>query len=312
MKKRLCIIILSCTLLMVACENNNEEYSDMQVSTEQEVEQGSKDEQTVEIVETKTIEDSVLRETEISVEPTSEEFPKNVETNETELNGIKIVEIVIDDTNIAEQNKEVIKDEYGIYLSNPEASTELKDITDERINISFPSFEYNKGNAQYDESVKTSINKELQLACVDDDLELLTTGDLSDLNEYQVDYKIAKSEDNLISIQYVGQLYATSNAMSFSNGITLDTITGDKKSVEEYIKIEQSLLETVKSESIEINPESGYSKDDIVYFLETFISDYENGYIDEYTCYFLDESYVNLIVPVNVGNSSYFIIKILV
>lgn len=311
MKKKLVIIMLSCTLFMVACENN-EEHSNMQVSTEQETEQSNKHEQTVEIEETKFIEDSVVSETEVNIETTSEEVTKSTETNVSELNSIKNVEIVIDDINIAEQRKEVMTDEYDICLSNPTVSTELKDITDERINISFPSFEYNEGNAQYDESVQTSINKELQLACVDDDLELLTTGDLSDLNEYQVDYKIAKSEDNLISIQYVGQLYATFNAMSFSHGITIDTTTGNKKTVEDYIKIEQNLLETVKSESLEINPESGYSKDDIVYFLETFISDYENGYIDEYTCYFLDESYVNLIVPVNVGNSSYFIIKILV
>lgn len=273
MKKRLCAIIFSCGIFLMACQANQNENSDMQVVTEQKTE------------ETKASEEIISIETEPDIEV------DNTKTKEAQV-------------------REVVTNNYSISLSNSASSTELKDITDERITINVPFFAYKKESTQFNESVQELINKELQLTSVDDDLELLTSDDLSDLYEYQVDYVISKAEEELFSIQYWGQLYTTFRGMSFSQGITINAVTGEKIPVEQYVKIDEHLLDDLKKDEIQYESLAGYEKEDILFYLEEFISDYQKGYVDEYSCFFLDESSVNLIISTKGGNSNYIVLTI--
>jgi len=134
----------------------------------------------------------------------------------------------------------------------------------------------------------------------------LTSEDLSDLGEYEVDYVSETTDEEIFSIQFRGKIYTSQYVHDFSRGITMNALTGEKIPIENYLKIDENLLEEVVEGKKEFESYQGYETEDMFYSLQTFISDYENGFVDSYTCYFLDETGVKLIVPVQGGNTNYF------
>jgi len=190
-------------------------------------------------------------------------------------------------------------------ISTIKTIPELEEINDGRIKISMPEFTYHD-SSQRNEEVQSVINKEIQMAALGDHLEILTSEDLSDLGEYEVDYVSETTDEEIFSIQFRGKIYTSQYVHDFSRGITMNALTGEKIPIENYLKIDENLLEEVVEGKKEFESYQGYETEDMFYSLQTFISDYENGFVDSYTCYFLDETGVKLIVPVQGGNTNYF------
>ncbi len=245
------------------------------------------------------------------VEGTSE-----VKCAEPEANEESVVEevnsesfpVVIDEIRDMDKKREIEMDKYRISMGEVSASSVLKNITDSRVQINVPDFMYNEGMKD-DEKKQELINTEIHTTSVGEHLEILTSDDLSDLYEYQVDYVISKADEDVISIQYQGHIYTIANGMTFSRGITINTFTGEKIPVEQYLCIDEKLLEDVMNGKMKFTSSAEYEVEDMLYYFEMFISDYASGYVDVFTCYFLDDRGVNLIVPIQGGNSGYFVVE---
>ncbi len=194
---------------------------------------------------------------------------------------------------------------YCIYTL--ETIPELKGMNDERISLSIPEFNYND-LSQGNKEIQSLINKEMKMAALGDHLDILMSEELSDLEEYEVDYVIEKSGENLCSMQFQGNIHTHQYIHNFARGITINILTGEKIPIENYMKIDENLLVEIEEGKKAFESNKKFKTKDMIYDLQTFIADYENGLVDSYTCYFLDGKGINLIVPVQGGNTDYFFV----
>ena len=209
-----------------------------------------------------------------------------------------------------EKIQEVTTSNYTLSKSDHTMSTQLKDITDERVMIQLPKFAYNDASAWNNESIQDAINKELELASVGEHIAWLLPQDIRELYEYTVEYDITKATDDVVSVCYVKELYDRSLGAHYAEGITFDPQTGKKISVEEYVTIDEHLLEEVKNDRIRFESLPGYDDEFMMGYLEEFIESYTSGNKDRYSCFYLQDNEINLIIPVTYRNANYFLIKI--
>ena len=206
--------------------------------------------------------------------------------------------------------QEVTTSNYTLSKSDHMMSMQLKDITDERITIEFPKFSYHEESVWNNERIQDLINQELELASVGEHITWLLSQDIRELYEYTVEYDITKATDDIISVCYDKELYDRSRGAHYAEGITFNPQTGEKISVEAYVAIDQHLLEGVKSGKICFESWSGYDDEFMLGYLETFIESYSSGNKNQYSCFYLQENVINLIIPVTYGNANYFLLKI--
>ena len=231
---------------------------------------------------------------------------------------VKIDEQYIEDGDVTteediadkEKIQEVTTSNYTLSKSDHTMSTQLKDITDERVTIQFPKFSYNDESAWNNESTQDAINKELELASVGEHIAWLLPQDIRELYEYTVEYDITKATDDVVSVCYVKELYDRSLGAHYAEGITFDPQTGEKISVEEYVTIDEHLLEEVKNGRIRFESLPGYDDEFMMGYLEEFIESYTSGNKDQYSCFYLQDNEINLIIPVTYRNANYFLLKI--
>lgn len=109
---------------------------------------------------------------------------------------------------------------------------------------------------------------------------------------------------------YVKELYDRFLGAHYAEGITLDPQAGEKISVEEYVTIDEHLLEEVKNSRIRFESLPGYDDEFMMGCLEEFIESYTSGNKDQYSCFYLQDDEINLIIPVTYRNANYFLLKI--
>ncbi|MDE6747579.1 MAG: YARHG domain-containing protein [Lachnospiraceae bacterium] len=171
----------------------------------------------------------------------------------------------------------------------------------------FPQIYYSREYGDYQNSkIETAINQELFNAIGYADY--LSDRDTRLLREIMMDYEITKADDELISIKYYGTVLDVWHENDICYGITIDIQTGEKVALSEIMTLEDNLVERV--ENGEIKMSSPYDWEVSVGYIEEFYEDYQKGLRDDYTCYYLEEDAVNLVIDTMRGNNNYFILRI--
>lgn len=203
--------------------------------------------------------------------------------------------------------------DYAIYPSViteenlPEKSPYL--IWPTSIKLQFPQFYYFRESEKFDEETEVQINEKLFSGSVRNDTRDLVGRDNTDEKERNADYMIIMADENMFSIKYESYIYTVWNAYEFCNGVTVDIHTGECMKISDFVSVDESLIEKVKNEEIEyFSP--GFRKEYVLYLLESFIEDYNNGSVDTYNCFYADEDYVYIVIPTIGGNSHYFTLKL--
>lgn len=168
----------------------------------------------------------------------------------------------------------------------------------------FPQIYYSREYGDYQNSkIETAINQELFNAIGYADY--LSDRDTRLLREIMMDYEITKADDELISIKYYGTVLDVWHENDICYGITIDIQTGEKVALSEIMTLEDNLVEQVENGEIEMSSPYGS-----VGYIEEFCEDYQKGLRDDYTCYYLEEDAVNLVIDTMGGNNHYFILRI--
>ncbi len=171
----------------------------------------------------------------------------------------------------------------------------------------FPQIYYSREYGHYQNSkIETAINQELFNAIGYADY--LSDRDTRLLREIMMDYEITKADDELISIKYYGTVLDVWHENDICYGITIDIQTGEKAALSEIMTLEDNLVEQVENGEIEMS--SPYDWEVSVGYIEEFCEDYQKGLRDDYTCYYLEEDAVNLVIDTMRGNNHYFILRI--
>ncbi len=175
------------------------------------------------------------------------------------------------------------------------------------IELTFPQIYYSNEYGDYQNSnIETAINQELFLAMGNTDY--LINRDTRMIREDMADYEITKADDELISIKYYGTFLSVWHEHAFCQGITIDIQTGEKVALSELITLEDNLAERVENGEIEMS--SPYDWEYSAECIKEFYEEYKEGLQDEYTCYYLEEDAVNLVISILRGNANYFILRI--
>lgn len=294
------VIILS----MLGCAKVNETSNVTDVvyeNTEQEqmTEMSEKDYECTEEFDVQleeTEEQSVLIESDI------EEIDSNMEDTETQENE-----------SVSTRENQVFENEqYSImYTMLSVGATEIEKVKNDNVKIAFPKFRYQKGHELYNTDIQGNINKQIQQLCIEADKDVIYSDYSTESEEhgYNLNYKITKAEDEYFSVKYEGQFTSRKYSMDIARGITIDTLTGEKIPVSDYVYIDVELYDNFVSGDVKFESVSGYGREALVDHLEEFISNYLEGYVDEYTCFYIEDKTVSVIVPVHSGTSSYFEMK---
>lgn len=204
---------------------------------------------------------------------------------------------------------------YALYPSTI-VETDPKDkpsqfaIWEKTIEITFPQIYYSNEYGDYHGSeIETAINHDLFLQSIGNDDSFLFGRDARLLRGCTVDYEITKADDALISVKYMEECWNVFRDHSFCWGITLDTITGEKVALSEFITLEDNLVEQVENGEIQYIS-SWFEWEDVIDSVEYFCEFYKKGFEDTYSCYYLEEDVINLVIDLMQGNSAYIILRI--
>ena len=274
-----CVSLLVCT----GCQKQIDEAAPIEVETVSEVE-------TVQ-------EDSIEEETEPEEEIEEEEPPiQRVEReNTSEVGGHET-----ENTNYALYPSTIVE-------SDPKGKPSHFIPWETTIELTFPQIYYSNEYGDYQNSnIETAINQELFNAIGYTDC--LSDRDTRLLREIMMDYEITKADDELISIKYYGTVLDVWHEHDICYGITIDIQTGEKAALSEIMTLEDNLVERVEKGEIEMS--SPYDWEVSVRYIEELYEDYQKGLWDDYTCYYLEEDAVNLVINTMGGNNHYFILRI--
>ena len=289
MNKKKAIMILSvCISLLVctACQKQVEDAAHIDIETDSEVE-------------------TVQEDSENSIEETEPEEEIEEEQAEPEEEEIEEEEIEQEETGGHERENT----NYALYPStivesDPKGKPSHFIPWETTIELTFPQIYYSNEYGDYQNSkIETAINQELFNAIGYADY--LFDRDTRLLREIMMDYEITKADDELISIKYYGTVLDVWHGHDICYGITIDIQTGEKVALSEIMTLEDNLVEQVENGEIEMSSPYGS-----VGLIEEFCEDYQKGLRDDYTCYYLEEDAVNLVINIMGGNNHYFILRI--
>lgn len=202
---------------------------------------------------------------------------------------------------------------YAIYTSNITESNPTKMnkyVHSERnINIQYPQIYYSNEYREYDLNLETRINKILFDISIENDDSFLVDRNTRELKEYYSDYTITKYDEDTFSIKYYGHVYSISHAREFCYGITINTSTGEMKQISDFISVDAELIKKLENGSIIYDSPPKYEKDFVLEAVTKFIDEYDT-LANKNNMFFIDETSVNLIIPVSYGNSNYIILEI--
>lgn len=218
--------------------------------------------------------------------------------------------ITADTSEVGSQSTENVN--YALYPSNiKETNVENvnKYVWNERnVNIYFPQIYYSNEYSEYNFKIETSINQELFLESIGKEDSFLLNRDNRGLVEYNVDYVITKADEEIFSVKYWGDICAIDHQHRICSGITIDVQTGEKVKLSDYIRLNENLVQQVQKGEILYEDEAGYEIDFVISCVESFINNYRTE--EAYSCYYLEENTINLIIPMYQGNANYIILKI--
>lgn len=294
MRRKCILLICILAIYLAACGNNVEiteqdSYNSIKYGVEIETEESTTTDyvHTEEIIETST-----------EIQPEKKLLDRQIilqESSEVGSHTTENADYAIYPANIVETND---------YDVNQYAWWE----TD--INITFPQIYYSNEYEGYDRELETTINEQLFWQSLGYDDSFLVKRDTRDLREYRMDYVITKANENIVSVQYTGQISDIGHGHNRCYGITIDLRTGEKIDLLDIMALDRTLVERLKNKEIEYIDHAGYEEDVVIELVENFITDYNSGYINTYDNYFLEDNIVNLIVPVSGGNSNYIILRV--
>lgn len=182
-------------------------------------------------------------------------------------------------------------------------------IWEKEISITFPQIYYSNEYEGYDRMLEISVNHELFLQSLGNDDSFLFRRDMRELRKFVTDYEITKADDELISIKYEETSWDIFHANSIYMGITIDVVTGEKVALPELITLEDDLAEQVENGEIELIS-LWHEWEDVKSSVEAFNDFYKQGAADYYSCYYLEEDAVDLLIPLMQGNAAYVILRI--
>lgn len=204
---------------------------------------------------------------------------------------------------------------YALYPStivetNPKDKPSRFAIWEKTMDITFPQIYYSNEYGDYHGSeIETATNHELFMCSMGNSDSFLVGRDGRLLREYTTDYEITKADDELISIKYYRKCLNVYRDNDFCEGITLDTITGEKVALSEFITLEDNQVEQVENGEIQYIS-SWFEWEDVIDSVECFCEFYKKGFEDTYSCYYLEEDAINLVIDLMQGNSAYIILRI--
>lgn len=203
---------------------------------------------------------------------------------------------------------------YALYPSNIKESN-IENVnqymwSERNVNVYFPQIYYSNEYLQYNFEIETSINRELFLESIGNEDSFLLTRDIRGLVEYNMDYVITKADEEIFSIKYLGDICSVDHQHWICSGMTIDVQTGEKINLSEFIILDEDLAQQVEKGEILYEDEAGYEVEFVISCIESFIDNFNNGIEDAYSCYYLEEDTINLIVPMYQGNANYIILKI--
>ncbi len=219
---------------------------------------------------------------------------KNVEDTTEDVQNIETKNYAIYPSHIIENNP-IDTNKYVHYKRN--------------IDIRFPQIYFSNEYSRYNMDLETQINKLLFALSIGNDDGFLIGRDIRDIKEYCSDYTITKSDDDFFSIKYYGHLYSISHARVFAYGITIDTKTGETRNISDFFSINEDLIKKLEKGEIKYHSAPMYDKSFVVETVLDFIESY-NILPNKNNLFFISENCINLIIPVNQGNSNYIILEI--
>ena len=236
------------------------------------------------------------------------------DTIDAQINPFSVKRVVGEDTSEV-GGHETENTNYALYPSTI-VETDPKDkpsqfaIWEKTIEITFPQIYYSNEYGDYHGSeIETAINHDLFLQSIGNDDSFLFGRDARLLRGCTVDYEITKADDALISVKYKEECWNVFRDHSFCWGITIDTRTGEKVALSEFITLEDNLVERVENGEIQYIS-SWFEWEDVIDSVEEFYEYYQKGLEDAYSCYYLEEDAINLVIYHMRGNSAYIILRI--
>ena len=307
-----CISILVCT----ACQKQAEDAALIDIETDSEVETVQEDsieetepEEEIEEEEAEP-EEEEIEEAEIEQEETEQE-DEIEEEQEGTVEEPPVQRVV--GKNISEVGgHETENINYALYPStivesDPKGKPSHFIPWETTIELTFPQIYYSNEYGDYQNSkIETAINQELFIAM--GNTNYIFDRNTRMLREILRDYEITKADDELISIKYYGTSLSVDHEHKICGGITIDIQTGEKVALSEIMTLENNLIERVENGEIEMS--SLYDWEVSVGYIEEFYKDYQKGLRDDYTCYYLEEDAVNIVIGILRGNMGYFILRI--
>ena len=317
-KKKIIGILLVCIFILVCVGCQKQDVVNEGISTSK-VEAVMQEEASADVKnnsEEKTVQDNNVeaeKNIEKSEQENMEEQVKPEEQEET-LEEPLIKRVVGEDTSEV-GGHETENTNYALYPStivetNPKDKPSRFGIWEKTMDITFPQIYYSNEYGDYHGSdIETAINHDLFMYSMGNSDSFLVGRDGRLLREYTTDYEITKADEELISIKYYGECLSVFRDNDLCRGITIDTRTGEKVALPEFITLEDNLVEQVENGEIQYIS-SWFEWEDVIDSVEYFCEFYEKGLEDTYSCYYLEEDAINLVIYLIQGNSAYIILRI--
>lgn len=175
------------------------------------------------------------------------------------------------------------------------------------ISLHFPQIYYSDSSDTI-KAKQAQINTHLFELATGYNTQLITSRETYDLKSYTSQYEISFTDEDLLSIKFENQLLSISHANQYCYGITLNTTTGEYLAISDYIAITSDLIEQIKSHNITYSSQPNYDEDFVISATDAFIENYNNGFVDETDCFYLDSDTLHIITPVLQGNGNYIIL----
>lgn len=312
MNKKKAIMILSVCisiLVCISCQKQVEDAAPIDIETDSEVETVQVDSIEEEAEAEEEIQEA---ETEREIEQEESEQEDEIEEEQEETVEEPPVQRVVGKNTSEVGGHETENKNYALYPStivesDPKGKPSHFIPWETTSELTFPQIYYSNEYGDYQNSkIETAINQELFNAIGYADY--LSDRDTRLLREIVMDYEITKADDELISIKYYGTVLDVWHENDICYGITIDIQTGEKVALSEIMTLEDNLVERVENGEIEMS--SPYDWEVSVGYIEEFYEDYQKGLRDDYTCYYLEEDAVNLVIDTMRGNNHYFILRI--
>lgn len=301
---------LTLVIMLTACNAKGNDSTDNALATE--IQTAGPTEIPMELPTIEPTEEPTEVPTELPTEkPTEELFS---DTMDAQINPFPVKRVVGEDTSEV-GGHETENTNYALYPSTI-VETDPKDkpsqfaIWEKTIEITFPQIYYSNEYGDYHGSeIETAINHDLFLQSIGYDDSFLFGRDARLLRGCTVDYEITKADDALISVKYMEECWNVFRGHSFCWGITIDTRTGEKAALSEFITLEDNLVEQVENGEIQYIS-SWFEWEYVIDSVEEFYEYYQKGLEDAYSCYYLEEDAINLVIDLMRGNSAYIILRI--